>query len=219
MMKNFKLTALIVLGLGIFLSSCSIEKRAHMSGYHIDWNKGNKNVLNTEIARKAASAKIESLQVETSEEALLISENITASAEETAKPVVVAPKVNLKAKAVNAIEAAPVVANENTANKKATLKKSVEKENAVSTAAPKERTRNQIVAAVLCFFLGGLGIHRFYLGYTGIGIAQLLMFVLGVPLMAILIGIPIVLAAMIWVLIDFIRILLGNLKPKNGSYK
>lgn len=38
--------------------------------------------------------------------------------------------------------------------------------------------KNQIVALVLCFFLGLLGIHRFYLGYTGMGV--LYIFTLGI---------------------------------------
>ncbi len=61
---------------------------------------------------------------------------------------------------------------------------------------------SQIVAAILCFFLGGLGIHRFYLGYTWQGIVQLL--TAG--------------GCGIWTLIDFIRILVGDLQPKGGSY-
>jgi len=52
-----------------------------------------------------------------------------------------------------------------------------------------------IIAAILCFFLGGLGIHRFYLGYTTIGILQL-----------ITAG-----GCGIWALIDLIRILTGDL--------
>jgi len=56
-------------------------------------------------------------------------------------------------------------------------------------------SNEMLVAALLCFFLGGLGIHRFYLGYTTIGIIQLLTG-----------G-----GCGIWVLIDFIRILTGDL--------
>lgn len=62
--------------------------------------------------------------------------------------------------------------------------------------------KNQLVAAILAFFLGVLGIHRFYLGHIGMGILYLLT--------AGLCGIG--------ALVDFILILTGSLKPKNGEY-
>ena len=34
--------------------------------------------------------------------------------------------------------------------------------------------KSKIVAAILAFFLGGLGIHKFYLGKTGMGVLYLL---------------------------------------------
>lgn len=85
---------------------------------------------------------------------------------------------------------------------KATLKavhKAAKKANA---AAPAAGGKSQLIALLLCIFVGGLGIHRFYLGYTGIGILMLL--TLG------LFG--------ILTLIDLIRIITGSLKPKDGDY-
>ena len=57
-----------------------------------------------------------------------------------------------------------------------------------------------VPAILLCFFLGALGIHRFYVGKIGTGILQL--FTLG--------GLG------IWALIDFIMIVTGNFKDKQG---
>ena len=54
-------------------------------------------------------------------------------------------------------------------------------------------TKSRMVAALLCFFLGGIGIHRFYVGKVGTGI-----------LMIITLG-----GLGVWVLIDFIMILVG----------
>jgi len=84
----------------------------------------------------------------------------------------------------------------------ATKVKAEKKQNFVSKAMSKLGGKSQIVAAILCFFVGGLGIHRFYLGYTWQGVVQLL--TLG--------------GCGIWTLIDFIRIVIGDLGPKDGSY-
>ncbi len=60
--------------------------------------------------------------------------------------------------------------------------------------------KSKIVAGLLQLFLGGFGIGRFYLGYTGIGVAQLL--TCG--------GLG------FWALIDAIMILTGSVKDSNG---
>ncbi len=62
--------------------------------------------------------------------------------------------------------------------------------------------KSQIVALLLCWLVGIIGIHRFYLGYTWQGIVQIL--TLG--------GLG------IWTLIDLVRIIIGTLKPKDGEY-
>ena len=56
--------------------------------------------------------------------------------------------------------------------------------------------KSKLTAILLCFFLGSLGIHRFYLGYTLIGVIQLLTF-----------G-----GLLIWVIVDLIRLTIGSLK-------
>jgi TM2 domain-containing membrane protein YozV len=54
-------------------------------------------------------------------------------------------------------------------------------------------------------FLGGLGIHNFYLGYTKKAVAQLLVCILG---MCLVVG-PLV--SGIWCLVDGIRIIAGDI--------
>ncbi|MDB4173822.1 NINE protein [Bacteroidia bacterium] len=64
-------------------------------------------------------------------------------------------------------------------------------------------SKSAIVAVLLCFFLGVIGVHRFYLGYTFIGIIQ----VLTLSFFG------------IWALIDLILLLFGELQPKNGAFE
>ncbi len=71
--------------------------------------------------------------------------------------------------------------------------------------------KNKIVAALLAFFLGGLGIHNFYLGYKGKAIAQLLLSLIGWILV---IG-PAV--AGVWAFVEFIMILLDKIPDADGN--
>ena len=73
-----------------------------------------------------------------------------------------------------------------------------------------------VAALLLCFFLGGFGAHRFYVGKTGTAIAQLLLTIIGVVLSIILVGYFLVAAVGIWVLVDLIMIIIGSFTDKNG---
>jgi hypothetical protein len=75
-------------------------------------------------------------------------------------------------------------------------------EDELSSPAAAAEGKSQVIALILVALIGGIGIHRFYLGYTWQGIVQLL--TLG--------------GCGVWALIDLIRIITGDLKPKNGSY-
>ena len=50
---------------------------------------------------------------------------------------------------------------------------------ATAAAAPAVGAKSKLTAGLLGIFLGGFGVHNFYLGYTGKAVAQLLIALLG----------------------------------------
>jgi TM2 domain-containing membrane protein YozV len=64
-----------------------------------------------------------------------------------------------------------------------------------------ENKKSWVATLLLCFFLGGLGAHRFYVGKIGTGIAMFL--TAG--------------GFGIWSLIDFIMIILGKFTDDKGN--
>ena len=73
--------------------------------------------------------------------------------------------------------------------------------------------KSKLVAGLLGILLGGLGIHRFYLGYTNIGIAQLATDIIGWVLLPFTCGISLIfiIGAHVWGLVDGIMILTGSI--------
>jgi TM2 domain-containing membrane protein YozV/ribosomal protein L40E len=77
---------------------------------------------------------------------------------------------------------------------------------AVQVSAFDPTLKSKLAAGLLGIFLGGLGIHRFYLGYTGIAVAQLILGLLGIFTCGIT-----SIAAAIWGLVEGILILTGSI--------
>jgi len=65
---------------------------------------------------------------------------------------------------------------------------------------PSASQKDRQTTLLLCLFLGGIGVHRFYTGHTGIGVVQLL--TLG--------------GCGIWALYDLLMIVSDKFKDANG---
>lgn len=76
---------------------------------------------------------------------------------------------------------------------------------AMPTTGPKSR----VAAGLLALFLGAFGIHRFYLGHNGTGIAMLLLTVLTCGYGGVISG--------IWAIVDMIGIFTGSMRDSDGQ--
>lgn len=117
------------------------------------------------------------------------------------KPLPNEPTPRSQAMAIERFQKMSVKEFENATGKKMNLAQKLKFKAAQKLSKNAATGKSQLTALLLALFLGGLGIHRFYLGYTWQGVVQLL--TLG--------GLG------IWALIDLIRIITGDLKPKDGE--
>lgn len=205
------LTKFSVLGFSValILSSCTMEKRQYMSGYHIDWHnkkqKVDKVAFTNEIKTPLENSAIVNVEIE---------DEIFSEVE--TKSTSIQLSIPLEKNVIKSTNAQVLYAStdELTSYSPKVAHKNVFQENMDSfneknillddNQASEERSsgKSQVIALVLAALVGVLGVHRFYLGYIGIGVAQLLTF-----------G-----GCGVWALIDLIRIITGDLKPKNGRY-
>ncbi|MDR2199894.1 MAG: TM2 domain-containing protein [Deltaproteobacteria bacterium] len=73
---------------------------------------------------------------------------------------------------------------------------------------PARSPKSRLAALLLCFFLGWLGIHRFYAGKVGTGIVQILLTLFSWTVIAgVILG--------IWIIIDFVVICCGTFKDSH----
>jgi TM2 domain-containing membrane protein YozV len=189
----------------LVLSGCTMEKRVYRPGYYIEWNSANAKHPDRIKENKDSKTKPTKLsEIEIIQENPL---NETASNElNIITENILTPAIpNLSFSTRTGYREKEVMVNlsmEELKSMRKKVKRLKEKKQKLREEE-EEKGKSQLVALLLCIFLGGLGIHRFYLGYVGIGIIQLL--TAG--------------CCGIWWLIDFIRIATGDLKPKDAEYK
>ena len=81
--------------------------------------------------------------------------------------------------------------------------------NNMAANSTSSEAKSKIAAGLLGIFLGSLGVHNFYLGYTSKAVAQLLITILSCGMLSFASG--------IWGLVEGIMILVGNInKDANG---
>ncbi|MBE7024063.1 MAG: zinc ribbon domain-containing protein [Clostridia bacterium] len=78
--------------------------------------------------------------------------------------------------------------------------------NTPPVAQPQQKSK--IAAGLLGLFVGGLGIHNFYLGYTGRAVAQLVMWIVTIVSCGF---IPLAIVTCIWSLVESIMIFCGSI--------
>lgn len=220
-MKKVKFTLLLASAvLMIFISSCTMQKRLYTSGYHIEFKNGNpttvkKNVDNDEVKNNknassiATATTIKESKSQTNDindviinDAIINNPTSTNTNENIVASTTNDPVVYTSQKTSSWYNASAVPKTNINTDKKANVKQTNTNNENANAQATKSAGKSWIAALLLCIFLGTLGIHRFYLGYTWQGIVQLL--TLG--------GLG------IWTLIDLIRIITRDLQPKSGHY-
>ena len=173
-----------VVGFSILLalSSCTMEKRVYMSGYNIQWNTHksalDKNESVIKIAKQVKENKVPTVEQPEKESniaySVLTTTNDNVVTASIGKSVIaLSNKTVLFNKKQSSITAKPNLISE-VKIVKATKENKTKKKSKKSTFLG--GGKSQIVALILCIFLGTLGIHRFYLGYTGMGLLYLFTF-------------------------------------------
>ena len=71
--------------------------------------------------------------------------------------------------------------------------------------------KSRLAAGLLGIFLGGFGVHNFYLGYTAKAVIQLVCTLVGIVLSCIFVCIFLVIGICIWGLVEGIMILTGSI--------
>lgn len=197
--------------IALFISACgsnaTFSKRYHNRGFSIAWGGGSESTPTEPIVRKARVEAAKSAIVENSVVEMQTEEITSYNADVlpiavaktdavvASKPAILSEKATQKSTPVNAIA-------KKSADHKVMVKATTKVLKQKKAMADPGEGKSQLIALLLCVFVGVIGIHRFYLGYTKEGVLQLL--TAG--------------GCGVWALIDLYRIIIGDLKPKDGDY-
>ena len=207
---------LLIAMVAILVSSCStnatFSKRYHSRGFNIAWGGGsdaNNNPVKQTPKKVKAKSDVVAVAQNTDNvtvQSVKSTEN-TAMEASTVNTAVVSNNILAKnevATVKNATQTSTQAVKSSTVVSKKASVNAISKTNtkAVKKNADPGEGKSQMIALILCIFVGVLGIHRFYLGYTMEGVLQLLTG-----------G-----GCGVWTLIDLVRIITGDLKPKDGDY-
>ncbi len=207
---------LLIAMVAILVSSCStnatFSKRYHSRGFNIAWGGGS-DANNNPVKQtpKKVKAKSDVVAVAQNTDNVIVqsvkSTENTAMEASTVTTAVVSNNILAKnevATVKNATQTSTQAVKSSTVVSKKAAVNAISNTNtkAVKKNADPGEGKSQMIALILCIFVGVLGIHRFYLGYTMEGVLQLLTG-----------G-----GCGVWTLIDLIRIITGDLKPKDGDY-
>lgn len=199
-----KLSSILSLCGLIVISSCSTKYQAYFGGGQRG-STANAKETHQEVDYDALEAQNRAKHAATA-----FTPEVAVASEEATAPVIESPlqaairktakETNNGAKELNTYQKARLAIALNKEVKE--LKKAEKQAKKEGTTNSASSGKSQLVALILAILLGGLGVHRFYLGYIGIGVIQLL--TAG--------------GCGIWALIDIIRIATGDLGPKGGAY-
>jgi len=203
-MKALKASVLIALSV-LFFTSCTIERRLYNNGFHVEWKKKYKKSSADSEKEALMAASAQGLD---SQEEEMLSQNVASRVEDNVLMDESPVNDNRTEEAYKKSVAAEYTSSTQLQQDKKELQQETTAAKANKESAKHQKKssgtsgKSQIIALILVLLVGVLGIHRFYLGYPGIGV-----------LMILTAGCCGILA-----LVDLIRIILGDLKPKNGDY-
>jgi len=191
-----------ILATAILFAGCSTQTKytAFGGGWGMEKNKGFQTPNST-----AKTATVTKNSVNSAEETITVNEVIAkkeANLSPEDKTIVDAHKAQFQKLGNKKLNTSELKSIERNFNQNSIAQKNLNNQAKVKTKVNSnsgDSDNETLIAILLCVFLGGLGIHRFYLGYTNIGIIQLLTG-----------G-----GCGIWILIDLIRLITGDLKRKN----